>query len=117
MVRYALATSTKVSTAEGYIMTDTTTPFDPWDWLGVHCGGYFKTLDNVFIAQLHFIKMGLALKRQSELDKLVCTLLCNTDAFEFDTDPTQLRWIGDDRFQTLDQLIEAWDCWYRERYS
>ena len=103
-------------------MAETQTQFDPWDWLGVHCGGYFSEVDESLLAFLKSLKRNKL--RTTHHDKvirsyfqLVATLLCNTDAFEFDTDPTQLRWVGDDRFETLDQLIEAWDAWYRERYS
>lgn len=105
-------------------MTTPEIKFDPWDWLGVHCGGYFAELDSALINVLECI-------RDDELDsvfdygpptnreyrQLICTLLCNTDAFAFDDDPTQLRFVGDDRFQTLDQLVEAWDTWYGEHYG
>lgn len=104
-------------------MTTTTTPFDPWDWLGVHCGGYFPRMDMYILAFLEeLVEDGFdaIARREPSYNiqfQLICTLLCNTDAFEFDTDPSQLRWVGDDRFQTLDQLIDAWDAWYEERYS
>lgn len=97
--------------------TATTTQFDPWDWLGVHCGGYFKCLDRYV---MRILKETRDIGRPNIItngDTLVCTLLCNTDAFEFDGDPTQLRWVGDERFKTLGELIEAWEGWYRERYG
>lgn len=94
--------------------------FDPWDWLGVHCGGFHKYVDLYIVAmleELHEDPESCALRRRdSNLNSLICTLLCNTDAFEFDDDPTQLRFVGDERFQTLDQLIDAWDTWYGEHY-
>lgn len=98
-----------------------TVPFDPWDWLGVHCGGFDKYLDNDIITIIQCMKEGI---EPSTVDNgisdafifLVKTLLCNTDAFEFDDDPTQLRFVGDERFRTLDALIEAWDAWYEGHY-
>lgn len=103
--------------------SDCVTPeikFDPWDWLGVHCGGYFCYVDQDIIGVLQNLRDGEPTDAHlvsSVLHDLVCTLLCNTDAFAFDDDPTQLRFVGDDRFQTLDQLIEAWDTWYGEHYG
>lgn len=95
-------------------------PFDPWDWLGVHCGGFFEELDSTIVHHLEDIRDG---SDETDLDQcdpvmkqLICTLLCNTDAFEFDDDPTQLRFVGDERFKTLDALIDAWDTWYGEHY-
>ena len=100
-------------------MTTNTTQFDPWDWLGIHCGGYFADVEVGAIEMLKSIRDGKNPKVEfhGRGNKLFLSLLCNTDAFEFDTDPTQLRWVGDDRFETLDQLIDAWDAWYRDRYS
>ena len=99
----------------------TQTPFDPWDWLGVHCGGFDRYVDNDIITILQCLKEGI---EPSAVDhgisdafvSLVSTFLCNTDAFEFDDNPTQLRFVGDERFQTLDQLIDAWDQWYGSHY-
>lgn len=48
---------------------------------------------------------------------LAATLLCNTDAFEFEGDPTNLRFVGDDRFSTLQELIDAWSEWAKGRYG
>ncbi len=98
------------------------TPFDPWDWLGVHCGGWFDNLDIYILAFLEELRDGEpdAIERRepayNHLFQLVATLLCNTDAFEFDGDPTQLRFVGDEQFKTLDALIDAWDQWYGEHY-
>lgn len=97
-----------------------TTKFDPWDWLGVHCGGFFRTMDDYILAFLEELNdygaEAIDRRQNSNLFDLVCTLLCNTDAFEFDGDPTQLRFVGDDRFKTLQDLIDAWDQWYEEHY-
>ena len=98
-----------------------TTEFDPWDWLGVQCGGYHKFIDLYIIAFLEELRddpEDARLRRaDSNLFCLVATFLCNTDAFAFDGDPTQLRFVGDERFATLDALIEAWDAWYGEYYG
>lgn len=98
-----------------------TSKFDPWDWLGVHCGGFFRTVDDyilAFLEELNDYGVDAIDRRQnSNLFDLVATLLCNTDAFEFDDEPTQLRFVGDDRFKTLQDLIDAWDAWYGEHYS
>jgi len=101
----------------------TATPFDPWDWLGVHCGGWFRDVDSAVLMILEAVRDGDLPERfdcepptHIEYRQIICTLLCNTDAFEFDDDPTQLRFVGDERFQTLDQLIEAWENWYGEHY-
>jgi len=95
--------------------------FDPWDWLGVHCGGFHKYVDLYILAFLEELQEygaeAMDRREDSNLFALVATLLCNTDAFEFDDDPTQLRFVGDERFQTLDQLIDAWDAWYGEHYG
>ena len=93
----------------------TQTPFDPWDWLGVHCGGWFRDVDNEIIEFLTTLGSDED-HPTTPYAQLICTLLCNTDAFEFDDDPTQLRFVGDERFQTLEQLIDAWDSWYGEHY-
>lgn len=100
----------------------TNTPFDPWDWLGVHCGGWFQDVDSYIIALLEELRDGVCdvfqnPAAQPNLEfQIVATLLCNTDAFEFDDNPTQLRFVGDERFKTLDQLIDAWDQWYGGHY-
>lgn len=93
-----------------------TSKFDPWDWLGVHCGGFDESLDATVLAILEDVAEGKD-ARHTVLKSLVCTLLCNTDAFEFDDEPTQLRFVGDDRFKTLQDLIDAWDQWYGEHYG
>lgn len=102
----------------------TTTKFDPWDWLGVHCGGYFCHVDSAIMYVLEALRDGdlpyifeHVPQTYIEFRQLICTLLCNTDAFAFDGDPTQLRFVGDERFKTLDELIEAWDAWYGEHYG
>lgn len=95
-------------------------PFDPWDWLGVHSGGFHRDVDQEIIGILEAIRedeLHSPLGPTVVMEKLICTLLCNTDAFEFTDDPTQLRFVGDERFQTLDQLIDAWDDWYGEHYK
>lgn len=98
--------------------------FDPWDWLGVHCGGFHRDVDSAILMLLEALRNGELDERfdwqpptHIEYRQLICTLLCNTDAFAFDDDPMQLRFVGDDRFQTLDQLIKAWDTWYGEHYG
>ena len=97
------------------------TKFDPWDWLGIECGGFFRSVDDyilAFLEELNDYGMEAIDRRQnSNLFDLVATFLCNTDAFEFDGDPIQLRWVGDDRFKTLDELIEAWNLWYEGHYN
>lgn len=99
----------------------TKAPFDPWDWLGVCCGGFFVNIDCYILAFLEELNedrtVALERRQNSNLFDLVATLLCNTDAFEFDDDPTQLRFVGDERFETLDALIDAWDQWYGEHYK
>lgn len=98
----------------------TKAPFDPWDWLGVCCGGWFAELDQDIIGVLQNLRDGEESDAHlfSKLyHQLICTLLCNTDAFEFDDDPTQLRFVGDERFETLDALTDAWDFWYGEHYK
>jgi hypothetical protein len=100
--------------------------FDPWDWLGVHCGGYFDSLDWEIVTLLTYLRDGdlqilfeCEPPTRIEYRQLICTLLCNTDAFEFEFegDPTNLRFVGDDRFKTLQELIDAWSAWAKERYS
>lgn len=98
------------------------TKFDPWDWLGVDTGGFNKQLDLDILTLLECLNDGIECNAvengiSSGFVDLACTLLCNTDAFEFDDTPTQLRWVGDDRFDTLDQLIDAWDKWYGNHYK
>lgn len=102
----------------------TKAPFDPWDWLGVHCGGFHRDVDSAILYSLESIRdneLAEVFENQTpiviEYRQLICTLLCNTDAFEFTDDPTQLRFVGDERFQTLDQLVDAWDDWYGEHYK
>lgn len=102
----------------------TKAPFDPWDWLGVCCGGFFPDVDSAILMLLEALRAGELDERYDyappahiEYRQLICTLLCNTDAFEFDDDPTQLRFVGDERFETLDALIDAWDQWYGEHYK
>ena len=99
----------------------TKAPFDPWDWLGVHTGGFHEYVDLYILAFLgelqEYGSEAIERREDSNLYALVATLLCNTDAFEFTEDPTQLRFVGDERFQTLDQLIDAWDDWYGEHYK
>ena len=94
--------------------------FDPWDWLGVECGGFFRDLDGLILLFLELMRDGEDVCNSGDWNRsnhqMISTLLCNTDAFEFDGDPTQLRFVGDDRFKTLDQLIDAWDDWYAEHY-
>lgn len=100
------------------------TPFDPWDWLGVHCGGFLIETDDCIREVLEtLLETGevVSLLRRDVtgrvLTQLICTLLCNTDAFEFEDNPTQMRFVGDERFKTLDALIDAWDDWYEEHYG
>ena len=95
------------------------TKFDPWDWLGIECGGFHKNVDAYILAMLEDLQADgeIRSKGHDSLEELICTFLCNTDAFEFDGDPIQLRWVGDDRFKTLDELIEAWDLWYEGHYN
>jgi hypothetical protein len=94
--------------------------FDPWDWLGVQCGGFHKYVDMHIVAMLEELQEdpeSCQLRcRDSKLKSLVCTLLCNTDAFEFDEDPTQLRFVGDDQFKNIGDLIDAWDQWFGEHH-
>lgn len=99
----------------------TKAPFDPWDWLGVCCGGFHEYVDLyilAFLGELHeYGAEAIERREDSNLYALVATLLCNTDAFEFDDDPTQLRFVGDERFSSLDSLIDCWDQWYGEHYK
>ncbi len=92
------------------------TKFDPWDWLGIDCGGFDSALDSLIIGVMEDLRDGID-RRYSAVRSLICCFLCNTDAFEFDDDPTNLRFVGDDRFKTLDDLIDAWDEWYEERHG
>ena len=96
----------------------TKAPFDPWDWLGVCWGGFIQDLDCDMIAILEGLRDGDGEdpRALNTFGMLARTLLCNTDAFEFDDDPTQLRFVGDERFSSLDQLIDSWDTWYGEHY-
>lgn len=91
------------------------TPFDPWDWLGVCTGGFNSQIDYDVLDLLHNIRDN-DFHGTTEYAFLLCTLLCNTDAFEFDELPTQLRFVGDERFAKLDSLIDAWDDWIDRRY-
>lgn len=97
-----------------------TTKFDPWDWLGVHCGGFHPFVDDYILAFLielnEYGSEAMVRRQNSNLFDLVATLLCNTDAFTFDENPSFLRFVGDDRFKTLPDLIDAWDAWYGEHY-
>lgn len=99
----------------------TKAPFDPWDWLGVCTGGFFSELDGMILLFLELLRDGQEPSVDSDWNRtnyqLVATLLCNTDAFEFDDDPMQLRFVGDERFTALDALIDAWDSWYVEHYK
>lgn len=97
--------------------------FDPWSWLGVECGGFHSDVDSAILMILEAVRDGdlvgyfeCETPTRIEYRQLICTLLCNTDAFEFDDDPTQLRFVGDERFKTLDDLISAWDDWYGSHY-
>ncbi len=97
--------------------------FDPWDWLGVVSGGFISALDQDILEVLEALRDGevkhaIGSKGVGQsYRELICTLLCNTDAFEFKNNPTQLRFVGDDQFKTLDDLISAWDNWYERHYS
>jgi hypothetical protein len=99
------------------------TQFDPWDWLGVHCGGYFEKLDLEIICFLVRLNQSPVPPScdpnfKGTPGQLLCaTLLCNTDAFEFEGDPTNLRFVGDERFSTLQELIDAWSAWAQKRYG
>ena len=97
----------------------TQTPFDPWDWLGVHCGGYFQELDRDIIATLEGIADPTENDETLEAPyrNLICTLLCNSDDFNYDGDPSTLTFIGGSSFNTIHDLIDAMKTYYQARWG
>lgn len=94
-----------------------TKTFDPWDWLGITCGGYFPRIDEQIIGVLDTLERTGAVGHVDDMTDFICTLLCNTDAFVFDEKPNELMFVGDDMFPTLAELLYAWRVWCAEVYG
>ncbi len=91
---------------------NTATPFDPWDRLGIVKGGFYRCHDEDILSVVEAVRDGEELENSAYV-ALICVFLCNTDDFEFDEDPLQIRYVGDD----IQKLIDQWDDWYGRHYK
>jgi hypothetical protein len=106
--------------------------WDPWDALGIHCGGYSSSVDDQLLAVMRAVRDGARRSRAREDGptnfvrdvarvtglgedhvELVQYILCSADLCDYGVSPRG-AWPIDDK---LDEFIARFERYYEERWT